>query len=146
MTADQKKLLLDTCDWIEQNVPPERFNLSIFWEDDDSRHDEPHCGSAGCFLGYAARAPMCVAAGLTHQDGGIPAFAENGKGFFTLFGFNVARPLFGIPLDHATWLFDPSGYNPDDEETTTLPRVLSRVRSYANGGWIPPSHHPDDEV
>jgi hypothetical protein len=92
----KRQLLLDLADYIE-TLPPERFNITRWWE-------KTKCGTAGCMMGHAPDVPSIAAAGLARWPFSERSMfvARNGEVLEYLY---AAPEVFDISVSEANYLF-----------------------------------------
>lgn len=79
----------------------DRFDMSVWWGQPPEA--ETGCGTVGCALGWAAKHPPFVAAGL-RLSGGSPAYKSPGSPLID-YGVMAGVSFFGLSRDQAGGLF-----------------------------------------
>ncbi len=125
--------LLRLADFLETEVPPERFNLGT-WGDGNLTK----CGTAGCACGWATTIPEFKEAGFvlmvfdwedehTHPDWHI-AYCPPGDEVWT--GWDAATKFFDITKPMAVYLFSQSSYHDDASPAD----VAACIRKFVENG------------
>jgi hypothetical protein len=116
MTGNERLRVL--ADFLESDaVPEERFDLGLFWCDDDE------CGSVGCAIGWAAHCPALMAEGF-RMDRSKRLFRV-GAGKPTD-GFDAAKQFFDASIEDLGHLFMPGSYHGWPSRAA----VVARIRAF----------------
>jgi hypothetical protein len=111
-------------------VPTEKFDMQV-WT----------CGTSACACGHAALDPWFIERGFEIKE--VPNSHTNASwktiSFKDSQSYDAAATFFGISVDEAAFLFDPSEYRDEDgvkyiedDDETIVPRevVSARIRKF----------------
>ncbi len=126
LTPLAEQRLMRLADFLEKNVPPERFSLDAW-----STGDLIDCGTAACACGWATEIPEFKEAGLwldTSRVGPPHAYVEGCIMFGELADVEAVEAFFEIDTKTVTFLFMRVSY---DYWTPITPQLVAkRIRKY----------------
>lgn len=121
-----KERLLRLADFLEKDIPREKFNLDVWCSG-----EWYECGTTACACGWATQIPEFAEAGFKL----IPFRCEvDGERYFSSdlyfqesYGFDAVTDFFSIHRDSARYLFYNQSY---PEDGRSLNDVVARIRNY----------------